>query len=212
MSPHQFASSAAIYGRIGQLRGHSNSRERPQSVYEKQFGPVQHSLLSSPPLTQPRSQQVSIAKATVVNLVKQSPQKPNVESNSSAVTQQPPPLPPRPSGGGLNTSFNPPSVEKPKPHMMKHSSASLPRNTHQRKLKKLQEASSPGSVIKRQSFHDGNTSSALSIFSKPILKSLEDSVEDKPEPKVRKLVNWKWKWYSHLSNCLFCSVFAGTKL
>ena len=113
-SQHQFASSAAIYGRIGQLRG-GHSRERPQSVYEKQFGPVQHSLLSSPPLTQPRSQQVSIAKATVVNLVKQSPQKPKVESNSSAVTQQPPPLPPRPSGGGLNTSFNPPSVEKPKP-------------------------------------------------------------------------------------------------
>ena len=66
-SQHQFASSAAIYGRIGQLRG-GHSRERPQSVYEKQFGPVQHSLLSSPPMTQPRSQQVSIGQATVVNL------------------------------------------------------------------------------------------------------------------------------------------------
>ena len=190
---HQFASSAAIYGRIGHLRGAgSHSRERPQSVYEKQFGPVQQ-LLSSPPMTQPRSQQqVSIGQATVVNLVKtqQSTGGNTAVGTSKTESTQPPPLPPRPAGG-LNTSFSncPPSVE-PKPQLMKHSSASLPRNTHQKKMKKLLlESSSPttstAAVVKRQSFHDGTTS-ALSLFSKPILKSLEDSVEDKSEPKVCK--------------------------
>lgn len=191
---HQFASSAAIYGRIGHLRGAggSHSRERPQSVYEKQFGPVQQ-LLSSPPMTQPRSQQqVSIGQATVVNLVKtqQSGGACTAAGTSKTESTQPPPLPPRPAGG-LNTSFSncPPSVE-PKPQLMKHSSASLPRNTHQKKMKKLLlESSTPttstAAVVKRQSFHDGTTS-ALSLFSKPILKSLEDSVEDKSEPKVCK--------------------------
>ena len=193
---HQFASSAAIYGRIGHLRGAggSHSRERPQSVYEKQFGPVQQ-LLSSPPMTQPRSQQqVSIGQATVVNLVKtqQSTGACTAAGTSKTESTQPPPLPPRPAGG-LNTSFSncPPSVE-PKPQLMKHSSASLPRNTHQKKMKKLliestspKLSSSTAAVVKRQSFHDGSTTSALSLFSKPILKSLEDAGEDKSEPKVR---------------------------
>ena len=205
---HQFASTAAIYGRIGHhMRGTGGgSRERPQSVYEKQFGPVQHSLLSSPPMTQlSRSQQkhqVSIGQATVVNLVKKTTQQQQNHSGSANTiggatskteNTQPPPLPPRPAGG-LNTSFSnclPPSVDSPKPQLMKHSSASLPRNTHQKKMKKLliestspKLSSSTAAVIKRQSFHDGSTTSALSLFSKPILKSLEDAGEDKSEPKV----------------------------
>ena len=142
-------------------------------------------------MTQPRSQQqVSIGQATVVNLVKtqQSGGGTTAVGTSKTESTQPPPLPPRPAGG-LNTSFSncPPSVE-PKPQLMKHSSASLPRNTHQKKLKKLLLESSPttstAAVVKRQSFHDGTTS-ALSLFSKPILKSLEDAGEDKSEPKVR---------------------------
>ena len=188
------------------------SRERPQSVYEKQFGPVQHSLLSSPPMTQPsRSQQkhqISIGQATVVNLVKKTTQQQQQNHSGSANTiggatsktenTQPPPLPPRPAGG-LNTSFSnclPPSVDSPKPQLMKHSSASLPRNTHQKKMKKLllestspKLSSSTAAVVKRQSFHDGSTTSALSLFSKPILKSLEDAGEDKSEPKVCILSN-----------------------
>ena len=180
------------------------SRERPQSVYEKQFGPVQHSLLSSPPMTQPsRSQQkhqVSIGQATVVNLVKKTTQQQQQNHSGSANTiggatsktenTQPPPLPPRPAGG-LNTSFSnclPPSVDSPKPQLMKHSSASLPRNTHQKKMKKLllestspKLSSSTAAVVKRQSFHDGSTTSALSLFSKPILKSLEELIRTRFE-------------------------------
>ena len=73
----------------GQLRG-GGSRERPQSVYEKKFGPVQQCLLSSPPMTQQRSQQVSIGQATVINLVNNK----NSSSSPSDVSI-PPPLPPR---------------------------------------------------------------------------------------------------------------------
>ena len=73
----------------GQLRG-GGSRERPQSVYEKKFGPVQQCLLSSPPMTQQRSQQVSIGQATVINLVNNK----NSSSSPSDVST-PPPLPPR---------------------------------------------------------------------------------------------------------------------
>ena len=155
-------------------------------------------------ITQPRSQQqVSIGQATVVNLVKtqqhsSSATAAGISGTSKTESTQPPPLPPRPAGG-LNTSFSncssPPSVDLPKPQLMKHSSASLPRNTHQKKLKKLLLESSPATtsstsaaVVKRQSFHDGTTS-ALSLFSKPILKSLEDAGEDKSEPKVRKPVS-----------------------
>ena len=73
----------------GQLRG-GGSRERPQSVYEKKFGPVQQCLLSSPPMTQQRSQQVSIGQATVINLVNNK----NSTFSPSDVSILPP-LPPR---------------------------------------------------------------------------------------------------------------------
>ena len=172
---HQFASSAAIYGRIGQLRG----RERPQSVYEKQFGGPVQQMLSSPPMTQSRSQQVSIGQATVINLVKN--------------TNEPPPLPPRPSGGqnGNQPPQNLPPIEpKPQSHVIKHTSTSLPR----RRVKKtstqvdLNSSFTAPSVIKRQSIHDVSGTS-LSVFSKPINLSKDDcTVElntDISTPKVK---------------------------
>lgn len=158
---HQFASSAAIYGRIGQLRG----RERPQSVYEKQFGGPVQKLLSSPPMTQTRSQQVSIGQATVINLVK----------NNS----EPPPLPPRPSGNSPNGPNGgqklPPIEPKPQQHVIKHTSTSLPR----RRVKKtsqvdLNASFTSTSVIKRSSIHDVSGTS-LSLFAKPILNSIDDN-------------------------------------
>jgi len=223
----QFASSAAIYGRIGQLRG-GGSRERPQSVYEKKFGPVQQCLLSSPPMTQQRSQQVSIGQATVINLVNNK----NSSSSPSDVSI-PPPLPPRPAammGGSarvdLNSSFSatPPKIEpKPQHHIIKHTSTSLPRSHHKKKLKTLNlnivdsssscsnfnssnnnssnvnkektsnhqqnvniKTSSSNSksnveLVKRQSFHDVSHST-LSMFTKPILKSLENEIDINQEP------------------------------
>ena len=173
----QFASSAAIYGRIGQLRGRP---ERPQSVYEKQFGGPVQQLLSSPPattMTKSRSQQVSIGQATVINLV--STNKNNTE---------PPPLPPRPSNGGQSNPGPAPVTEpKPQQHVIKHTSTSLPR----RRVKKsstavdLNSSFTSTSVIKRQSIHDvGGTS--LSVFAKPI----DDEVEINTQsiPKVRQIV------------------------
>jgi len=101
-------------------------------------------------MTQQRSQQVSIGQATVINLV-------NTNKNSSASNisstdngSVPPPLPPRPAGGlgasrDLNASFSatvnttpPPKIIEPKPqhHIIKHTSTSLPRSHHQKKLKK----------------------------------------------------------------------------
>ena len=77
------------------------SRERPQSVYEKQFnGPVQKCLqLSSQPVTQQRSQQVSIGQATVINLVSNNKNSSSSSNNSTDHGSVPPPLPPRPAGG-----------------------------------------------------------------------------------------------------------------
>jgi len=216
----QFASSAAIYGRIGQLRG-GGSRERPQSVYEKQFGPVQQCLLSSPPMTQQRSQQVSIGQATVINLVNKS----STTSSPSDGSSVPPPLPPRPNAmmggtsstaGGradLNSSFStPPKIEpKPQHHVIKHTSTSLPRSHHQKKLKKTlfvdnsssssnlnnnsaastnkettnhtanNNSTKSNEIVKRQSFHDVSNST-LSMFTKPVLKSLEDEIDINQSP------------------------------
>jgi hypothetical protein len=183
---HQFASTATIYGRIG--GGHQLRSSRPQSVYEKQFGPVQNSLLSTPPITA-RSQQ-----ATVVNLL--------------VTKNDPPPLPPRPSGSnGLNTSFqSPPKVEpKPQQHVIKQTSTSLPRNHHQKRLKKqLTLAEAKTNTTKRQSFHDVSNST-LSMFTKPILlntsfqqqqqqQQQDESLEEKNRellstPKVQKKQN-----------------------
>jgi len=229
----QFASSAAIYGRIGQLRG-GGSRERPQSVYEKKFGPVQQCLLSSPPMTQQRSQQVSIGQATVINLVNNK----NSSSSSPSDVSIPPPLPPRPAAMmvgsarvDLNSSFSatPPKIEpKPQHHVIKHTSTSLPRSHHKKKLKTLNlnivdnNSSSSNScsnsnssnnnssnvnkektsnhhqqnvnskpsssnsksnveLVKRQSFHEVSHST-LSMFTKPILKSLENEIDINQEP------------------------------
>ena len=86
----------------GQLRG-GGSRERPQSVYEKKFGPVQQCLLSSPPMTQQRSQQVSIGQATVINLVNNNK---NSSSSSPSDVSIPPPLPPRYSNDKIRKTQN----------------------------------------------------------------------------------------------------------
>ena len=180
----QFASSAAIYGRIGQLRGKKS--ERPQSVYEKQFGGPVQQLLSSPPQPSQRSQQVSIGQATVINLV-------------STNKNEPPPLPPRPSGV-QNNPGPAPSVTEPKPqqHVIKHTSTSLPR----RRVKKsstavdLNSSFTSTSVIKRQSIHDvGGTS--LSVFAKPI-DSDEVEINTQPIPKVRQI-----QTFSKIQNSIF---------
>jgi len=174
----QFASSAAIYGRIGQLRG--GSRERPQSVYEKQFnGPVQKCLqLSSQPVTQQRSQQVSIGQATVINLVSNNKNSSSSSNNSTDHGSVPPPLPPRPAGGlgasrDLNSSFSatvnttPPKIIEPKPqhHIIKHTSTSLPRSHHQKKLKKtlnLVETSSSCSISSSNNSNNHNKTNTIS--------------------------------------------------
>ena len=180
----QFASSAAIYGRIGQLRGKKS--ERPQSVYEKQFGGPVQQLLSSPPQPSQRSQQVSIGQATVINLV-------------STNKNEPPPLPPRPSGV-QNNPGPAPSVTEPKPqqHVIKHTSTSLPR----RRVKKsstavdLNSSFTSTSVIKRQSIHDvGGTS--LSVFAKPI-DTDEVEINTQPIPKVRQI-----QTFSKIQNSIF---------
>ena len=169
----QFASSAAIYGRIGQLRGQRS--ERPQSVYEKQFGGPVQQLLSTPPkpMTQTRSQQVSIGQATVINLV----------SNKS----EPPPLPPRP--GGSNPQGPAPVTEpKPQQHVIKHTSTSLPR----RRVKKsttavdLNASFTSTSVIKRQSVHDVSGTS-LSVFAKPIEDEVELNTQSTPKVNCNKV-------------------------
>ena len=126
-------------------------------------------------MTQQRSQH--IGQATVINLVK-------TENNG------PPPLPPRPAGA-LNTSFQgPPPIEpKPQKHIIKHASASLPRNHHQKKLKKLEISTinitedTADKKVKRQSFHDVSNST-LAMFTKPVLKSLEDDIVE-ATPKVK---------------------------
>ena len=136
----------------------------------------------------------------------------------------------------LNSSFSatPPKIEpKPQHHIIKHTSTSLPRSHHKKKLKTLNlnivdnnssssssnscsnfnssnnnssnvnkektssnhnnvniKTSSSNSksnveLVKRQSFHDVSHST-LSMFTKPILKSLENEIDinQEPAPKV----------------------------
>ena len=132
----------------------------------------------------------------------------------------------------LNSSFSatPPKIEpKPQHHIIKHTSTSLPRSHHKKKLKTLNlnivdnnsssscsnfnssnnnssnvnkektsnhqqnvniKTSSSNSksnveLVKRQSFHDVSHST-LSMFTKPILKSLENEIDINQEsaPKV----------------------------
>ncbi|XP_059081642.1 uncharacterized protein LOC131879359 [Tigriopus californicus] len=120
LSPKDFA----IYGRT------AVGRNRPQSVYEKQYGPVQH-CLATPEFDHttysPRSQ-----IATVVNLVNREPQppaRPIPERGQGAV---PPPLPPRP------TSFIPATSSTPHPS---YHTTSLPRSRRLRKLAQDQRRS-----------------------------------------------------------------------
>ena len=141
-----FASTAAIYGRISR-------QVRPQSVYEKQFGPVQHSLsLESPssstgstpppPLPPSSSSRSQISQATVVNLV--------TSRISGGIPEEPPPLPPRPASGSLSPDpkSTPPKLPPAdlKPHSITQASTSLPRS---RRLRKLNADLSQ----KRTSFH-----------------------------------------------------------
>lgn len=137
-------------------------------------------MSSCTPLTQQqRSQQVS--KATVVHLVK----------SSSGEGQQPPPLPPRPSGGLPSFSTTLPPVTEPKPqnHIIKHASSSLPRNHIQKRSKK--QLSSTDASVKRQSFHDVSNST-LSMFTKPILVEPQKSTEVKPKVKQKFVVSRVW--------------------
>ena len=134
----------------------------------------------------------------------------------------------------LNSSFSatPPKIEpKPQHHIIKHTSTSLPRSHHKKKLKTLNlnivdnnssssnscsnfnssnnnssnvnkektssnhnnvniKTSSSNSksnveLVKRQSFHDVSHST-LSMFTKPILNSLENEIDinQEPTPKV----------------------------
>lgn len=86
-------SEESHYGNLAMYnnhRPHNTRNQRPQSVYERQYGPVQQSLDSG------RSQQPPqmISQATVVHLVNnRSRQTQTLNSNNGI----PPPLPPRPA-------------------------------------------------------------------------------------------------------------------
>ena len=133
---HGSQGSHAIYGHLGLAK----SRNRPQSVYEKQFGPVQQCLQAAEDhqntLYSNRSH--IVAQATVVNLVKTSnnvvglPETPPVRPLPPRELEHggiPPPLPPRPAH--IFASSTPTKPCKT------YSSASLPRSSH-RRAKKLQ--------------------------------------------------------------------------
>ena len=157
----QFASSAAIYGRIGQTTA-VGRQGRPQSVYEKaSYGHSLsglHPLITTSPnggsnaspsspimsgnLTSHRSHVIN--RATVVNLVqKYQPVPPGDDDDDVNV---PPPLPPRPSS---MRPPPPPQTTETKPHQIKQTSASLPRH---RRSKKQVTGSDLGS--RRDSFPD----------------------------------------------------------
>ena len=119
----------------------------------------------------------------------------------------------------LNSSFStPPKIEpKPQHHIIKHTSTSLPRSHHQKKLKKTlnlvdnsssscqlsntntnnnvnktkSTTSKSNEIVKRQSFHDVSNST-LSMFTKPVLKSLENEIDINQEaaPKVTKKIKF----------------------
>lgn len=119
-SPKDFA----IYGRT------AVGRNRPQSVYEKQYGPVQHCLAT--PEFDHTAYSARSQMATVVNLVNREPQtpaRPIPERGQGAV---PPPLPPRPA------NFMPSSSSTPHPS---YHTTSLPRSRRLRKLAQDQRRS-----------------------------------------------------------------------
>jgi hypothetical protein len=159
----QFATSASIYGRIGQPAA-GGRPGRPQSVYEKaSYGHAfsgLHPLLPTPPPPDasspimggnlpppPRSHVIN--RATVVNLVQKFSPTSDV---SDADLSVPPPLPPRPSS---MRPPPPPQTTDPKPHSIKQTSASLPRN---RRPKKLVDDQQPH---RDSSYHEAGSSANL---------------------------------------------------
>ena len=158
----QFASSAAIYGRIGHPVGSRNGR--PQSVYEKaSYGHALtglHPLITTPPHPEsspimsgnlPNHRSHVINRATVVNLVHKFPPTTGDQDDLSI----PPPLPPRPSS---MRPPPPPQTTENKPQTIKQTSASLPR--HRRPKKAISEAVNSGLKSRRDSsYHDGSESS-----------------------------------------------------
>lgn len=159
----QFASSAAIYGRIGQTST-MGRQGRPQSVYEKaSYGHSMsglHPLISSPTHLDPSSPIMSgnlsghrshvINRATVVNLVQKYQPAPPPDTNEDELSV-PPPLPPRPSS---MRPPPPPQSTETKPQQIKQTSASLPR--HRRMKKPV-----PDVGARRDSLHDGGSTNNL---------------------------------------------------
>ena len=163
----QFASSAAIYGRIGQPVSGGRSG-RPQSVYEKaNYGHVLsglHPLMTTPPhpegspimsgnLSNHRSQHV-INRATVVNLVHKYPPATGDHEDLSI----PPPLPPRPSS---MRPPPPPQTTENKPQSIKQTSASLPRHRRPKKPVSSDLGSSSTTKTRRDSYHNEGSSTNL---------------------------------------------------
>ncbi len=110
----------------------SSRRARPQSVYEKQYGPVQLCLDS------PKQE---ISHAAVINLVSSPPhQPPRPLPRPPRSSDAPPPLPPRPA----NFSHHQPPVQ----HTTSSSStSSLPRSHHRRGKKHMAASDQRRSLI-----------------------------------------------------------------
>ena len=175
----QFASSAAIYGRIGHPVPVGRPG-RPQSVYEKaSYGHALaglHPLITTPPHPDTSSPIMSgnlpnhrshvINRATVVNLVHKYPPVLDDQDDLSV----PPPLPPRPS---TMRPPPPPQTTENKPNQIKQTSASLPR--HRRPKKLISDlgsnststttvsttSSTLNSKSRRESYHDGGSTTNL---------------------------------------------------
>lgn len=162
-------SEESVYGRTGSSHNKSDiyghigfaprSNTRPQSVYEKQYGPVQQCLESdlggscgSSEPQQPShhqnplySNRSHISQATVVNLVKTaSPATAGrplpVPRDAPTVGQTPPPLPPRPA-------------HMTSPATPNYSSVSLPRSGRKQRKQQQQLQQSQSSQDQRKSFH-----------------------------------------------------------
>jgi hypothetical protein len=125
-----------IYGRIGtavmKSPGAAVAATRPQSVYEKHYGPVQHCLESKAKAVVYSSPRSQISQATVVNLVSSKTatlgsRPPPLPINHHR--QEPPPLPPRPAN--LFTTSGRTLTAATTNHVM---SASLPRSRRSKKL------------------------------------------------------------------------------